>query len=61
VPTDERYRVWAMAPRRYRIVDRRSGGPGEVTLMLAAPGDAVAYGPAGNPVTLVVAVPGQWT
>lgn len=49
-----------MAPRPYRIVDRRPEGPGEVTLMLA-PESPMAYGPAGDPLpSSGEAAPGQY-
>lgn len=58
MPGDEPYRPWAMAPRPYRVMERRSERPGQLTLTLADPGTVMAHGPAGDPIT--PAVPGQY-
>jgi anaerobic sulfite reductase subunit B len=57
MPSDERYRKFAMGLRPYRVVARRSERPGEMTLTLASDA-AVASGPAGDPIT--PARPGQY-
>src|SRR5262245_45863505 len=60
MPSDERYRKFAMGLRPYRIVDRRLQRPGEMTLTLASDA-AVAYGPSEYPITPArAAAPGQY-
>ncbi|MEV0403630.1 hypothetical protein [Actinoallomurus sp. NPDC050550] len=56
MPSDERYRAQAMAPRPHRILRRRPEGPGQVALTLAA-----ADGAATDPITPAdPASPGQY-
>ncbi|MCA2183764.1 hypothetical protein [Nonomuraea cavernae] len=56
MPGDERDRRWATAPRPHRVVERRTDGPGRVTLSLtpASPPKAGADRPATRP------LPGQY-